>query len=141
MALKVYSADEVTVTFAGILLEAENDDAFVSIEKTNETFTPRTGINGHMTRSRTNDGLYRVTVTLPQSSDKNILLSSLHNGDKLVNGAGVAPFTVTDTNGTTNFISPEAWIVTDPTVAFAAESDAYEWTFDCSAGKMIVGGN
>ena len=88
MALKVYAADQVAVTFSGILLEAEGDDQFVTITKTNDTFTYKEGVNGFGTRSRRKGKLFRVEVTLPQTSEKNALLSLLHKADQESNGSG-----------------------------------------------------
>lgn len=141
MALKVYSADQVAATFSGILLEAEGDDQFISITKTNDTFTYKEGVNGFGTRSRRLGKLFRVEVTLPQTSEKNALLSLLHKADQETNGSGVGVFGIIDTNGTTVFLSPEAWIVKVPDWSAAAESDVVVWMFDCHDGEMLVGGN
>ncbi len=141
MALKVYAADQVAVTFAGILLEAEGDDQFVTITKTNDTFTYKEGVNGFGTRSRRKGKLYRVEVTLPQTSEKNALLSLLHKADQESNGSGVAPLGIIDTNGTSVFVSPESWIVKIPDWSAAAEADVVTWMWDCHNGDMLVGGN
>lgn len=140
-ALKQYSADEVAGVFAGIPLEAESDDEFITIVKTDPSFTYKKGMNGFGTRNRDSSKHYTVTVNLPQTSPTNALLTTIHLLDLEVNGSGVAPLGIEDTNGITTFVGAESWIIKMPDWKAAAESDTVAWVFEVHGGNFFLGGN
>jgi hypothetical protein len=141
--LKIYSADAVTVNFAGISLEGgTGDDEFVTITKVEEAFTYKAGTDGSGTRSKNSNSLVRITVNLMQTSEKNALLSTIHLLDlKTEGGSGVAPFKVEDRNGTTSALAPESWIVKMPDWKAAREADVVQWIFEAHGCEYFVGGN
>ena len=143
MALKVYDANEVTVSIAGLPIESGFDDGeFVRIEQESEDFIDKVGTDGEVTRSKTNDRRATVSILLMQSSDANALLSGLNNIDRLAgNGAGVGPFLVRDRQGLALYAAAECWISKPPDVSFDREPTAREWTLRVASLERFDGGN
>jgi hypothetical protein len=143
MGFKVYDADEVTVSIAGLPIDSGYDDGeFCRIEQEADDFTDKAGTDGEVTRSKTNDRRATCSIILMQSSDGNALLSGLNNIDRLAgNGAGVGPFLVRDRQGTALYAAAESWISKPPDVSFDREPTAREWTIRVANLERFDGGN
>ena len=143
MGLKVYDANEVTVSIAGLPIESGYDDGeFCRIEQEADDFTDKAGTDGEVTRSKTNDRRATISIMLMQSSTGNALLSGLNNIDRLAgNGAGVGPLLVRDRQGLALYAAAECWISKPPDVSFDREPTAREWTLRCASLERFDGGN
>lgn len=129
MGFKVYDADQVNISIAGIAITGGYADGeFVRIERETEAFTDVVGTDGEVTRSKTKDNRATVTILLMQTADGNGLLSSLHNTDKnTAGGAGVGPLLISDGNGDTIHEAAQCWIQNSPDVSYDREPTAREW--------------
>ncbi len=134
MGFKVYDADQVRISIAGIpIAGGYADGEFCRIERETEAFTDVVGTDGEVTRSKTKDNRATVTVLLMQTSDSNLLLSALHNTDKLTSGgAGVGPLLIEDGNGITLHEAAQCWIQNSPDVSYDREPTAREWIIRCA---------
>lgn len=143
MGFKVYDANEVSIIFAGLLIDSGFDDGeFLRIEQEADDFIDKVGTDGEVTRSKTNDRRTTLTILLMQSSVGNALLSGLSNIDRLAgNGAGVGPLLVRDKQGTFVFSAAECWISKPPNVSFDREATSREWTLRCANPERFDGGN
>jgi len=143
MGFKVYDANEVSVSIAGIPIDSGFDDGeFLRIEQEADDFVDKVGTDGEVTRSKTNDRRATITILLMQSSTGNALLSALSNIDRLAgNGAGVGPFLARDRQGTALFAAAESWISKPPNVSFDREPTAREWTLRCASLERFDGSN
>ena len=141
--MKVYDANEVTVSVAGLPIESGFDDGeFCRIEQETDDFTDKVGTDGEVTRSKTNDRRATISIILMQSSTGNSLLSVLSNIDRLAgNGAGVGPLLVRDRQGLALYAAAECWISKPPDVSFDREPTAREWTLRCASLERFDGGN
>lgn len=143
MALKVYSAAEITFTFSGIPIDSgRGDDEFCRIAKAEQTFTYKAGVDGEGTRSESKNAYYQVTLTLMQTSKGNAILSAIYNGDIAIpGGSGIAPILVRDRQGLSNFAAAEAWIESDPEHTYAKEAGTVAWVFGVHKPINFNGGN
>jgi len=143
MGFRVYDANEVSVSVAGIPIDSGYDDGeFCRIEQEADDFVDKAGTDGEVTRSKTNDRRATITLLLMQSSLGNALLSGLNNIDRLAgNGAGVGPLLVRDRQGTSLYAAAECWISRPPNVSFDREPTAREWTLRCAVLERFDGGN
>lgn len=134
MSFKVYDADQVRISIAGIPITGGfADGEFVRIERETEAFTDVVGTDGEVTRSKTKDNRATVTILLMQTASANGLLSALHNIDKLVaGGAGVGPLLIEDGNGLTLHESLKCWVQNSPDVSYDREPTAREWPIRCA---------
>lgn len=141
MAVYTYSPDRVSVSLAGLLdIEGFASGTFVEIEKDAAPYSYQTAMDGEASRTFRKDNTYTVSVTLAQSSPSNNILSALHSVD-LATQLGKIPLLIRDRSGTTNFFSPNVWIVTYPKVSFSNDIETRVWTFKCADGVLLVGGN
>jgi len=139
---KTYSGDDVIATFGTVILIGKGPDTFISITKPNASFESSSGIDGEVTRARSNDNRYEVTITLQQSADANLELSALHEVDQQTpNGDGVAELLIKDLSGTSLHFAPFAWIQNMPDKAYARTPGTVEWVFECASMKNFIGGN
>lgn len=141
MAIYTYSPDRVIVSLAGLLdISGFAKGTFVEIEKDIAPYTFQAAADGEISRTFTKNDNYTVRVTLAQSSESNNILSALHSVD-IATQLGKLPLLVRDRSGTTNFFSLNAWIEKYPTVSFSGDLETRVWTFKCSNGALLVGGN
>ena len=137
MATKTYDADQVVLVVAGVPINSGfSDGEFLRIVNESDSFTDKAGVDGEVTRSKTNDFRGTITVILGQTSDHNQLFSTLINLDRtLPNGGGMFPVSVKDLQSQgTVAAGVEAWFVRDPDAAYGRESSDREWTI--RVGKL-----
>lgn len=140
--LKVYDADQVSVSLAGIPLSGYADGEFLRIEESADAFTSVVGTDGQATRSKTNNRLVTITLLLMQSSDSNDLLSALHQSDlSSPGGAGVGAFLARDRNGNAVYRCGQCWVKKAPNVSFGREAGPREWTLEGVLSERTDGGN
>lgn len=141
MAVLTYCPDQVTISLAGLLdVKGYADGTFVEIEKDTAPYTYQSSMDGETARTFRKNNTYTVRVTLAQSSETNNILTALHSVD-IATQLGKVPLLIRDRSGTTNFFSPSAWIENYPVVSFSNDMEVRVWTFKCSDGVLIVGGN
>lgn len=128
-ATKVYDADQIHISIAGFPIDAGfADGEFLRIEQETDDFTDVVGTDGEVTRSKTNDRRATATILVMQTSVANQKLSALSNLDRLApNGAGIAPFLVTDANGDTLYEAASAWVMRPPNASFDRTATTREW--------------
>lgn len=139
MATKTYDPAKVLVSFAGQLITGIAPDTFISAERNEDGFTLVVGAGGEATRSQSRNRSGTVTLTLMASSQANDILSAQAAADELA-GTGVAALFIKELNGTTRAMAASAWIKKLPTVERAREAGTVEWTFECEALDLTVGG-
>lgn len=142
--LKVYSADEVTVTLAGILIDSGfADGEFVSVEPASDDFGDKAGADGEVARWKTNDRRSTAHIKTLQTSDGNTQLSALRNRDvNAPNGAGVGVFEVRDrSSGALLVHADHEWIQKLPTMSRGREIAEYDWTIRLANTEWDLQGN
>lgn len=144
MATSNYNSNQVSVEFAGITIgEGRTVEDFVVIEPvTAERNAMFADAEGNVAYGQNNDNRHLVRVKLMQKSEAHALLSAILNGDlTLPGGAGIANFSVIDTNGTSLFVEPEARIQGWPSKAYGQNPDKeMEWVFLCPDPQRFDGG-
>jgi hypothetical protein len=143
--MKIYDSNEVSLIVAGLPIESgrgEEGGAFVKLSQVSNAFEDKVSLDGDVTRSKTNDNRYDVTVVLMSSSASNALLSALHTADKLAgNGAGVGPFLLKDRQGNTLYAAPSCWIQKMPDQEFGQTAVPVEWPIRVANMIPFIGGN
>jgi hypothetical protein len=128
---KVFSADQHSISVAGILINSGWDDGeFVNIEQASDSFGDKAGADGEVVRWATLDRRATAKIKVMHTSDGNAELSALHNQDvNAPNGAGVGVFELRDlATGALLAHADHAWIQKPPVVARGREVTAQEWT-------------
>jgi hypothetical protein len=140
--MKVYDPTEVTVSFAGIVIQGYADGEFIRVEQETDDFSDVVGTDGEVSRSKTSDRRATVTFILMQTSGSNALLSAISNADRSApGGAGVGALYIRDRQGTSLYRAGEAWISKPPNVSFDRGPTSREWTLRCAKLERLDGGN
>ena len=140
--MKNYDPTEITVSFAGIVVQGYADGDFVTVVQEAENFTDVAGTDGEVSRSKTSDRRATVEFILMQTSESNVLLSALANADlDSPNGAGVGALYIRDRQGTSLYQADEAWISKPPDVSFDRTPQPRKWTIRAAKLVRTDGGN
>lgn len=141
--LKIFDADQVTVVAVGLpITGGYADGEFVAIEQDSDDFTQVVGTDGQVTRSKTNNRVAKVTISLMQSSDCNASLSAINNLDRNnPNGAGVGPLLIRDRQGTSLYTASKSWVSKPPDVTYDREAGPRKWEITCADLVRFDGGN
>lgn len=137
--IKNYDPKLVTLSFRGVVVTGFAADAFVSAERTEDTYSMDVGSQGDVTRVRNRNKTGTITVTLQAASPSNDVLSAILALDEAL-GTGKGPVMIKDLNGTTLVTSADAWIRRAPTVERGSGAANVEWMIDCEKLEMSVGG-
>lgn len=140
MAVKTYDPKQVLLIIGGAPIGGFADGEFISVERDEDTYTKISGADGEVSRSKSNNKMGELTVTLLQTSSSNLILSAIMQADELSN-SGVVPIFIKDGLGTTILFSAEGWIKKPPTVSYDKELTDREWVLDLSNVDIFVGGN
>lgn len=143
MSLKIYDANQITLSFMGIPIDSGYADGeFCSIEQMEQDFTVVVGTDGEVARCATNNACATIKLKLMQTSAGNALLSVLNNLDKVTpGGAGVGPLLIRDRQGTSVFAAAKCWIAKPPDVSFDREVKEREWMLNCDKLSRFDGSN
>ena len=142
MGLKLYDPASVIIAFGPNILSGFAEDTKVRVERDEDTFTKKTGVDGECTRTRNMNRCGSVTVMLMATSASNLVLSALHNADELSpNGVSILPVIVKDLAGNTLHTALSAWLKKTPASETAKEVGTREWVIDTGPMVNVEGGN
>lgn len=115
---------EITEFYAGSEVMAERDE---------ESFTKQVGVEGNVTRSKSNNSCGTITLSVSQVSEDNKYLQNLANLDERTN-AGIFPVKIVDkSNPSIELVTAfQAWISKPANRNYGAESSAREWMIHCA---------
>lgn len=116
------------------------DDEFIDVERDEDAFSKKTGVDGQTTRAKNNARAGKVTFKLMQSSTSNDDLSNLALSDE-VDLTGVCSLSVKDQSGRSIFTTDSAWVKKFPKPSYKKDVNAWEWMVDTSEIKFFLGGN
>lgn len=116
------------------------DDDFIEIERDEDAFSKKVGVDGQTTRAKTNNQSAHFTVRLMQSSASNDFLTIVANADEN-NNLGVCQISFKDLSGRSVFAAGAAWVKKRPKTSWKKGVAFWEWAFDCDQMQFDVGGN
>jgi hypothetical protein len=140
MPVSTYDPKQVILTVGGVPITGFADGTFITVERSNDSFTKSSGADGIVTRVKQNDKSGTITCTLAQTSPSNDILSAQAVLDEQSN-AGVVPVQCKDNSGRTVLFSAFAWIRKPPSVEFGKEVSNREWPMDAADLDINVAGN
>ncbi len=139
--LRTFDFKQVSLTFGAFLIQGfgEGDDV-ISIAPQADAFNSLAGADGEVTRSKTNDNRWLLTVRLLQTSPSNDDLMGVFLADKLSN-TGVQPILLKDLNGNTLVGEGQAYIQRAPDIGLGSNVADREWVIMLPSPDIFVGGN
>lgn len=145
-AAKTYSLAQVVAVFGPSDLKAgAGEGEWIKVTPNADKIAVVQGVNGETLFSYTGDRLYKVEITLLQSSKTNDYLAAVQIADekslRAGNGGIMLPFILKDTGGTTAFASPKARVCKLPEIGYTNKNTDRVWTLWAADGEMFPGGN
>lgn len=138
--LKTYDPKQVAVIVGGKIMQGFADGTFVKLERNEQAFNLKVGVDGEGTRAKSNNRSGKITITLMQSSDSNDELSGFAAADELSN-TGAVPVLVKDASGRTLASAVTAWVQKYADAEFAKEAMTRPWTLETDELVIFEGGN
>lgn len=126
--LGTYSAARVSIVVAGFAISGYADGTFVTIEESGDGVMMKSGADGEVARSISNNYVVDINITLLQSSASNDILNNLYNVDRLTIGGQVFPIVIESHGGTTMYTSGQCWIRKRSRVSYARDIESREWS-------------
>lgn len=140
MPVRTYDPKKVAVLIGGVQMGGFADGIFITVERSNDSFSKVSGADGIVSRAKSNDVSGQITLTLAQTSPSNDVLSGFAQLDEQSNN-GVVPVGIADFGGRTALVSAFAWVRKYPSVEDGKEINNREWVLDCADLNIFVGGN
>lgn len=140
---KVYSLDHVTCNFNGIPIESGyGDGAAIAIEKLSPDYEEKEGADGSVVIYGTNKRLYKIMITLLQTSAGNAVLSAIRQVGLDATKIVIGPLLVRDRlSDTTIHQFSKAWIKAPANAEYTTEPTNREWELRGIETEYFVGGN
>ena len=141
--LKIWDLEQLAPIILGVPVSGGYGEGEVlKIEHDEPTFTLKKGADGMVTRSKTYNGVAKITLTLMQTSEFNALFSAILLVDKNgKNGAGVGPTAIKDLQGATLYFASKSWIEGPPNATFGREATHRDWVICTANLEVFEGGN
>jgi len=130
--LRTYDSSRVSVAFGPVLLTSW-DTVRISREEDGAMFS--VGTSGEISRSINANKLGTITLTYPQTSTENLILSGYEFSKVTV------PVTIIDRSGSTVAIMKFGTVVKPPDSDLGKETTTREWLIRGELSVMTIGGN
>lgn len=135
-----YDPKQVAVIVGGKIMAGFADGSFVKLERNEQAFNLKIGVDGEGTRAKSNNKSGKITITLMQSSASNDDLSGFAAADELSN-TGAVPCLVKDASGRTIASAVTAWVQKYADAEFAKEAMTRAWVLETDELIIFEGGN
>lgn len=141
MSVKCYDPDRITLILAGIpVLSGFGEDSMIKVTERQAGFGYKVGVLGEVTRYKMLNKVQVLTLTTAYGATINDVLSALYNLDQnQPNGAGIAPSSIVDLNGTSILFAAESWISKAPQIEHGKEPKDLEWEITLNVGTENIG--
>lgn len=140
MAVFTFDPKAFTLIVGGAIMSGFADDDFIELERDEDMWMKKTGVDGEVTRGKSNNRAGHIIIRLMQSSSSNDALSTLALTDEATN-AGAVPILAKDGTGRSVFATDQGWVKKFPKTTWKKGVAFWEWTLDCGNLTMFIGGN
>ncbi len=130
--VRTYDPGQVSVIVGGTIIKSWNT---IRVAKDEDDWTFNAGTSGEVTRTKNLNRLGGITLTLPQTSQDNAVLSAFSVA------GGLLSCIVKDASGNSLHVMPEGTVVKPADSEYGKESGEREWMVKGSIVEMTVGGN
>ena len=139
--MKEYVPKEILMTLGGITIDGFEEGSFITISKTEDNFSVKSGIGGEGVRINKQNNFYTIEITLLSVSSSNDYLSALATADSLVPGTGKVPVTINNGVCRDLFGAAECWVVKPADTTYSDAADPKVWTFGAFNPAYFPGGS
>lgn len=141
MATRCYDPDRISLILVGLPVTGGfTEDSMVEVSRAAPGFGYKVGVDGSVTRYKMKNRVVTIKLSLAYGAPINDELSALYNLDQdEPNGAGIAPSTIADLNGTSLMFAGDSWISKLPDFKHGKESGELEWEITAVVSTENVG--
>jgi hypothetical protein len=135
--IRTYDPKQIVVLLDSVPVGGFADGTSVKVTRSNDMFTKSSGMDGVLSRVKSNDFSGEIVLTLAQTSPSNDVLSSLANSSA---DGDVVPIAIQDAFGTSKYVSGTCWVKKHADVEFGKDISNREWTLEVADLDMFTGG-
>lgn len=135
-----FDPKQLSVILGSKIITGFADGTFLTLERNEQAFTRKTGVDGETVRVKSNDKSGKATFVLLQSAQSNDDLSNIALADEAAN-TGVLPLTIKDVSGRTLASALTTWVQKFPNAEFAKEGAMRSWVIETDELLLFIGGN
>jgi len=132
METKTYTPDQVSLIVGGSIIKSWNK---VTIKRDEDGWSFSAGTSGEVTRTKNLNTLGAITITMPQTSADNAVMSAYEVSDALLSCF------VKDNGGASLYALPEGTVIKPADSEFGKDASEREWTIKGALAAFTVGGN
>ena len=134
-----YDPAQVSLVVGGNIISGFSDGSMIKVSRDEATFSLKTGADGELARTRNHNRQGKVVVSLMQTSQSNLVLSSLHNIDELT-GVPAGSLRLADALGNTVLSGDNCFIEKLADVGYSKDLEIREWTICVPKLDGVIGG-
>lgn len=144
--MKEHNSNNISLSIAGFPIidgRGEIGGEFVKHTPRGPAFTDVASQDGEVSRAKTNETRYDVSVLLMSTSSANAFMSALFNSDlNIPGGAGVGTYQYLDRNSAgTTYFGEQCWITQMPEHAGGEKPVLLEWKLTVVMSVAFIAGN
>jgi hypothetical protein len=140
MSVFQYDPKAFSMIVGGKIITGFSDDDFVEVEREEDAWMKKVGVDGEVTRAKSNNRSGHITLRIMQSSSSNDDLSAFALLDEASNG-GAVPVLAKDGSGRSLFATDAGWVKKFPKATWKKGVAFYEWVIDTGNLDIFIGGN
>lgn len=127
--LGTYDFNDVSLLIGPHKIKGFEEGTEITVERDEDTFTKKSGVDGNVTRSKSNNSMGFIEFVLNHLSKSNAFLEAQAFLDEKT-GVGVLPTSLLDKSGKEKILGTESWIVRPSNKSYGGESGPRTWRID-----------
>lgn len=133
-----YDPKNVVLTYNGVIIDGFAPDTYIEIEYAERRYNTAVGVTGKGIRSKRNNRMAVVRVSLLPGSPSNLVFQAAYAADEAAN-AGSFPLTLNSFGTGENYASAGAWVAAEPNASFQAEAQPRVWELETDELVPTIG--
>lgn len=139
MTIYTYSPDDVYVTLSGHSVEGYSPDTFITVEASTPVFKSYKTTSGSVYRTLNKTSVFKLKLSLHQTSETNDFLWTLLTTDKNIEDA-IWPLFIKDYGSGTSILAAQAWVCDYPKISYSNGLETREWEIEFTTETISISG-
>jgi hypothetical protein len=135
--IRTYDPKQIVVLLDNTPIGGFSDGTSIKVVRSTNMYTKSSGMDGILSRVKTNDVSGEITFTLAQTSPSNDVLTDYANRSA---DNDTFPVTISDLYGTSKYATAHAWVRKHADADFSKDITNREWVLECADLDMTTGG-
>ena len=135
MGVATYNPKKVTCALGRHIVTGYSEDSFITIEADGDGTAYVVGGDGEVVRSIDPSDVYKIKLSVQQTSPTNTFLQKMHDKDKK-DGSGTFSVNISDILGNEKFAAAVAWVTKPATFTRGKTQNNREWEIVAANGEF-----